>query len=101
MIAAALVFSTGNVLLQPSVTSLISRRAGPADQGAVMGLNNSFQSLGRGTGPLWAGMAFDIHPTLSFWSGALVQLIAFISALRLLKGSPVAGIDAEAVAETV
>ena len=101
MIAAALVFSTGNVLLQPSVTSLISRRAGPADQGAVMGLNNSFQSLGRGTGPLWAGMAFDIHPTLSFWSGALVQLIAFISALRLLKGSSVAGLDAEAVAETV
>ncbi|TLN23355.1 MFS transporter [bacterium] len=87
MIAAALVFSTGNVLLQPSVTALISRRSDPTQQGAAMGLNNSFQSLGRGTGPLWAGAAFDIHATLSFWSGALVQLIAFIFALRLL-GSP-------------
>ena len=84
MVAAALVFSTGNVLLQPSVTALISRRSDPRQQGAAMGLNNSFQSLGRGAGPLWAGAAFDIHPTLSFWSGALVQLIAFVFALRLL-----------------
>jgi len=76
------------VLLQPSVTALISRRSDPRQQGAAMGLNNSFQSLGRGAGPLWAGAAFDIHPTLSFWSGALVQLIAFVFALRLL-GRPV------------
>lgn len=84
MVAAALVFSTGNVLLQPSVTALISRRSDPRQQGAAMGLNNSFQSLGRGVGPLWAGAAFDIHSTLSFWSGALVQLIALVFALRLL-----------------
>jgi hypothetical protein len=33
---------------------------------SAMGLNNSFQSLGRGTGPLWTGVAFNLHPTLSF-----------------------------------
>ena len=46
----------------------------PADedgQGAVMGLNNSFQSLGRAVGPLWAGFAFDHYSTLSFWSGCV------------------------------
>lgn len=99
MFAAALVFSTGNVLLQPSVTALISRRAGANQQGAAMGLNNSFQSLGRGVGPLWAGVAFDLHPTLSFWSGALVQLIAFISALRLLGNAPAGDLQPETVAE--
>ena len=55
---AAIVFNAGSALLQPSVTSLISKRA-VAGQGATMGLNQSFQSLGRATGPLWAGFAFD------------------------------------------
>ncbi len=81
--AAALLFTSGNVLLQPSVTALISRRA-LEGQGAAMGLNNSFQALGRATGPLWAGFAFDLNSTLSFWTGALVQLIALFFAMRRL-----------------
>ena len=88
MITSVMVFCVGNVLLQPSVTSLISRRADPRQQGAAMGLNNSFQSLGRGIGPLWAGVAFDIHPTLSFWTGALIQFIAFSVSLKVLKRAP-------------
>ena len=86
MIAFALVFNAGNVMLQPSVTSLVSQNAGPGEQGAAMGINNSFQSLGRGIGPLWAGLAFDIYPTLSFWSGGFIQLAAFIYGLRVLGG---------------
>lgn len=82
MIVFVLVFNAGNVLLQPSVTSLISQRAGPAEQGEAMGLNNSFQALGRSVGPLWAGTAFDLYPTLSFWSGAIVQLAAFLYTVR-------------------
>ena len=73
----------GNVLLQPSVTALISKRAVDG-QGAAMGLNNSFQALGRATGPLWAGFAFDLTSTLSFWTGALVQGIALFYAMRRL-----------------
>jgi DHA1 family multidrug resistance protein-like MFS transporter len=85
MMGACLLFSVGNVLLQPSVTSLISKRAAPGQQGSAMGLNNSFQSLGRAMGPLWAGFAFDIYDTLSFWTGALIQLIAFAFSLRMLR----------------
>ena len=81
--AAALLFTSGNVLLQPSVTALISRRA-LEGQGAAMGLNNSFQALGRATGPLWAGFAFDLTATLSFWTGALVQAIALYFAMQRL-----------------
>lgn len=86
---AALVFTAGNVLLQPSVTALISKRAS-AGQGAAMGLNNSFQALGRATGPLWAGAAFDLNNTLSFWTGALVQTVAFVYALRRLPATETA-----------
>jgi DHA1 family multidrug resistance protein-like MFS transporter len=85
MIVSALIFSSGNVLLQPSVTSLISKRV-TSGQGAAMGLNNSFQSLGRAVGPLWAGFAFDLYWTLSFWTGALIQLIALAYSLRSLQG---------------
>ena len=81
---AALLFTSGNVLLQPSVTSLISKRA-QEGQGAAMGLNNSFQALGRAMGPLWAGFAFDLSNTLSFWTGALVQAIALAYAMRRLS----------------
>ena len=85
MIPFALVFGSGNVLLQPSVTSLISQHAKPGEQGALMGINNSFQSLGRGIGPLWAGFAFDVYPTLSFWSGAFIQALAFFFGMRTLR----------------
>ena len=84
MIASALVFNAGNVLLQPSVTSLISQRTDPRTQGAAMGISNSFQSLGRATGPLWAGFAFDIYHTLSFWTAAIIQLAAFVYGLNSL-----------------
>ena len=83
MIASVLIFTAGNVLLQPSVTALISRRTRDG-QGSAMGLNNSFQSLGRGVGPLWAGFAYDVHDTFSFWTGALIQFIALIYAFRSL-----------------
>lgn len=99
LIGSALVFNIGNVLLAPSVTSLISKRA-QSGQGAAMGMNNSFQALGRGIGPLWAGFAYDMSTTLSFWSGALVQLIAllftikffdtYFSALPTVSAQPVA-----------
>jgi DHA1 family multidrug resistance protein-like MFS transporter len=85
-VAAALLFTSGNVLLQPSVTSLISKRTATG-QGAAMGLNNSFQALGRGLGPLWAGFAFDLNSTLSFWTGAFVQTIAFYYAMRRLPAA--------------
>jgi MFS transporter, DHA1 family, multidrug resistance protein len=90
LILGALVMNGGNVLLQPSVTALVSKRA-KTGQGAAMGQNNSFQSLGRAVGPLWAGFAYDIHGTLSFWTGAAVQLIALLYGMRQLHREGEAG----------
>ena len=96
LIVGALVMNGGNVLLQPSVTSLVSKRA-KTGQGAAMGLNNSFQSLGRGIGPLWAGFAYDIQNTLAFWTGAAVQLVALLYGTRMLNRDAAEG-DAPAAA---
>lgn len=86
LVISSLVFNMGNVLLAPSVTSLVSKRA-KSGQGEAMGLNNSFQALGRGIGPLWAGFAYDLYSTLSFWSGALIQLVALILTLKFFTDS--------------
>ena len=44
-----------------------------------MGLSNSFISLGRVAGPLYAGAMFDIHPNYPYLSGALILCVVFIS----------------------
>ena len=98
LIVSALIFNMGNVLLAPSVTSLISKRTRDG-QGAAMGMNNSFQALGRGIGPLWAGFAYDMTATLSFWTGALVQAIALVYAFKVF-GSSINTVSVDSVEAT-
>jgi len=84
MVLFAAVFNIGNLLLRPSVASLISQRA-ETGQDVAMGLENSFMSLGRVFGPLWAGTAYDINMTRPFWSGAIMQGLALLASFRYLK----------------
>ena len=69
-------FVLGNTMLRPAIASLVSKRA-EGGQGAAMGLNNAFMSLGRVVGPLWAGALFDIDIGLPYASGALILLVGF------------------------
>jgi DHA1 family multidrug resistance protein-like MFS transporter len=73
-------FTLPNALLRPAVISLTSKHAG-AQQGAAMGLNNSFNSLGRVVGPVWAGFAFDVNYDLPYLSGAIIMLAGFLVSL--------------------
>jgi DHA1 family multidrug resistance protein-like MFS transporter len=76
-------FIISNAMLRPAVSALISRRA-TVGQGVAMGLNNSFMSLGRSVGPLWAGFIYDVNMTYPYWSGSIIMLVGFmISLLRL------------------
>lgn len=77
-------FNVGNALLRPSVASLISQRA-TSGQGVAMGLENSFMSLGRATGPLWAGYTYEVHQEYPFYSGALFQAAAFVISLFAIR----------------
>jgi DHA1 family multidrug resistance protein-like MFS transporter len=76
-------FVIGHAMLTPSVSSLISKRA-TGGQGIAMGLNNSFMSLGRIVGPVWAGFAFDSGINLPYLTGGVIMLVGFyISATKL------------------
>lgn len=50
-----------------------------------MGLNSSFMSLGRFTGPLLAGFLFDIRITLPYMVGSLIMFLGFIFVQTRLK----------------
>jgi DHA1 family multidrug resistance protein-like MFS transporter len=73
-------FTLPNALLRPAVISLTSKQAG-ARQGTAMGLNNSFNSLGRVVGPIWAGFAFDMNYDLPYLSGAVIMFAGFLASL--------------------
>ncbi|MBN1135248.1 MAG: MFS transporter [Anaerolineae bacterium] len=84
-------FTLPNALLRPAVMSLTSRQAG-AHQGTAMGLNNSFNSLGRVVGPVWAGFAFDLNYSLPYLSGAAIMLAGFlVSLVWVIQGQAEAG----------
>ena len=78
-------FIVSNAMLRPAVSSLTSKRA-TGGQGVTMGLNNSFMSLGRIIGPMWAGFVYDINLTYPYYSGAVIMLIGFVMSLVWLKG---------------
>jgi DHA1 family multidrug resistance protein-like MFS transporter len=83
-------FTVPNALLRPAVISLTSKRA-DTEQGVAMGLNNSFNSLGRIVGPIWAGFVFDIDYRLPYLSGAAILVAGFAISLMWLPGEEEAG----------
>lgn len=60
LIALTSLLGLGSSLLGPALTSLISKRTSPDEQGMMMGVLNSYQSLGRIIGPLLGGLVFDL-----------------------------------------
>jgi len=47
-------------------------------------LSNSFVSLGRVVGPLWAGAVFDLNPDFPYLSGVVILFIVFLLSLLWL-----------------
>lgn len=80
-------FVFANAMLRPAISSITSKKA-LEGQGMAMGLNNSFQSLGRVVGPLWAGTLFDVHNTLPYLSGAVIMVAAFGFSLYAIRNGP-------------
>lgn len=91
------IFSMGNSLATPALTSLASKTAGPEQQGVVLGVTQSVASLARAVGPFLAAVLInssiahvgadgvphfmsDRSLFVTFWTGAAIMLIAFLLA---------------------
>jgi DHA1 family multidrug resistance protein-like MFS transporter len=73
-------------LIGPALNAYLSAFGGE-HQGALMGLNMAFASLGRVFGPLWAGFIFDVNMAYPFASGAATLLIGFVFSLLGLRAA--------------
>jgi len=79
------VMAVGMGFNNPSLMSLISRYSAAEDQGGVMGLTQSLNSLARIIGPLWGGFAFDrLGIGMPYISGAAVMAVAAALSIRAL-----------------
>ena len=91
------VFSMGNSLATPALTSLASKSAGPEEHGTILGVTQSVASMARAIGPFLAAMLIassvahtgadgqphymsDYSLFVTFWTGAAIMLIAFFLA---------------------
>ena len=84
LVAAVTGLALGMGLTQPSLNSLISRRAGGNEQGEVMGVSQSVGSLSRVLGPFAAGFCFAAFGrNAAFLWGAFVVAAALLAALKL------------------
>ena len=76
----------GMGLVQPSLNSLISRRAGREEQGEVLGVSQSVGSLARVIGPGVAGFLFaGLGRDSPFLLGAALIAAALILAAKLVR----------------
>lgn len=79
--------SVGTALFNASALSLASHKADAHERGAVMGVAQSMQALGRSVGPMMTGFMFDIDVALPFFVGAsLVVGMIFIIFFSTDKG---------------
>ena len=78
-----LVYGLFNGLRNPMLNAIIADHNDPQKQGQVMGINQSYGSIGQTLGPLTAGLiaVFAIH--YIFWLASLYILIAFLFSFRL------------------
>ena len=80
LVAALSALALGMGAMQPSINSLISRRAGEAQQGEILGVAQSVGSLARVVGPIAAGALFsDFGRNSPFlWGAALLGVALLI-----------------------
>jgi MFS transporter, DHA1 family, multidrug resistance protein len=86
------IFSIGNSLIRPCVTSLITQTT-TVGQGVTSGLSSSMDSLGRIIGPILAGGLFELQSEAPFLLAAVLSVGGILLLHRffvLMKGAPLA-----------
>jgi DHA1 family tetracycline resistance protein-like MFS transporter len=82
---ASIVLAVGSGITQPTVSSYVSRRAPPDEQGGTLGTHQSASSLARVIGPALGGYLYGgFGPRSPYVTGACGMLLALTIALRLV-----------------
>lgn len=79
----------GSGLNRPPVFGMISLNSSPHEQGANLGVAQSFGALARILGPIFAGSLFFVHPALPYLICGGIALITALAAWGFLCGKRV------------
>jgi DHA1 family tetracycline resistance protein-like MFS transporter len=88
MLVIAFLMALGTGLVNPSLTSLLSRSVDQSQQGTTLGLGQSLSALGRIIGPSVAGVLFQWSGALPFWVGAAFLTVSAGIAFSLASARP-------------
>lgn len=84
-IGISIIFGLANAFVNPLIQTLLSKETDAKSQGTIMGLNQSYVSLGFIFGPIIGGLMATISIPLPFLLGSLLTLICLILAVKGLK----------------
>lgn len=86
LMAVSIICTAGGfALVNPSISSLISRSADDGRQGLTMGANQSVAALGRVLGPVWGGLLFDeAGITVPYVIGGAILLLTLVLGWRII-----------------
>jgi MFS family permease len=73
----------GFAMITPSLSSLLSRHAGAGEQGEVLGVGQSAQSLARIFGPYLGNILLGISVGMPYWVSGGLMVLGLAAALRL------------------
>lgn len=68
-------------ILRPAISTQMSKMAHD-QQGYVAGLNSAFTSLGNISGPIIAGVLFDLNINFPYFAASIILLLCFVLSLR-------------------
>jgi MFS family permease len=83
---AIIVLSIGNGLTNPSISTLVSKRAPVDMQGGALGVMQSMGSLARVLGPTWGGFVYGYGHRLPYVTGSAGLYAAWLLAFTVRRG---------------
>ena len=87
--AWTIVLAAANSLFAPAATGLVSVYASPTEQGTVLGSAQAMAALGRMSGPLVLGFAYDrVGGTASFLAAGVIMVVGALVAFGLEPLAP-------------
>ena len=85
---AVTTLALGNGFYTPALLGIVSLTTRQSEQGRVMGIYQSYMSIGRMIGAVLGGFLFDYLAALPYFSSSLVMLIALLLIIPLYPHLP-------------
>ncbi len=82
---ASVALAIGNSLFTPIISALLSKHTRKEDQGGIMGINQSYMSLGNILGPIIGGLLAAGAVHYAFFGAAAVLALMFVLVLVIAK----------------